>query len=334
MSVEIVKQLRKIAITKQVNFLLGSGTSVPAIPLMGAFHDVNDKSANEQLFERVQEVSEKLLIKNKCELAEKDVYTVLKNYQKFIESIVSILNLSNSRQTPKNVNIFTTNYDLYIERATDQILKKYKLVFNDGATGYFDRYLDSSNFNRTVSYKGLNDNYINEIPSITLIKPHGSINWKKQDQNIVIKNEVVEESIIVKPDGYEASTTFENNHFHEMLRIFQMELDKPQSVLFVIGFSFQDKHIAKMVKRAVQNPELMVYAFGFTDSDRQTYLDNLNFENERSNFRILTPKDFDEAYINKHSESTYDEKWSSFTLSNLTNILNGIKLEESKDDNA
>lgn len=63
MSVEIVKQLRKIAITKQVNFLLGSGTSVPAIPLMGAFRDENDKSANEQLFECVQKVSKKLLIK-------------------------------------------------------------------------------------------------------------------------------------------------------------------------------------------------------------------------------------------------------------------------------
>ncbi len=328
MSVEIVKQLRKMAITKQVNFLLGSGISVPAIPLMGTFQNINDKSANEQLFERVQEVSNKLLIKNKCdkyEMKDKDIYIVFENYQKFIESIVSILNLSNSRQTPKNVNIFTTNYDLYIEIATDQILKKYKLVFNDGATGYFDRCLDSSNFNRTVSYKGLNDNYINEIPSITLIKPHGSINWEKQDQNIVIKNEVVEEPIIVKPDGYEATTTFENNHFHEMLRIFQMELDKPQSVLFVIGFSFQDKHIAKMVKRAVQNPELMVYAFGYTDNDRKIYLENLNFENERPNFKILTPKDFNEAYTNKHMDNMSGEEWFSFTLPNLTNILNDIK---------
>lgn len=323
MSLEIVKRLRKMAITKQVNFLLGSGISVPAIPLMSTFQNANDKSSNEKLFECVQEVSNKLLIKKKCEIKDKDIYIVLKNYQKFIESIVSILNLSNSRQTPKNVNIFTTNYDLYIERATDQILKKYKLVFNDGATGYFNRYLDSSNFNRTVSYKGLNDNYINEIPSITLIKPHGSINWEKQGQNIVIKNEVVEEPIIVKPDGYEATTTFENNHFHEMLRIFQMELDKPQSVLFVIGFSFQDKHIAKMVKRAVQNPELMIYAFGFIDSDREIYLENLNFENERSNFRILTPKDFNEDYTNKHNEN--GEEWFSFTLPNLTKILNDIK---------
>ncbi|KIL48677.1 SIR2 family protein [Jeotgalibacillus campisalis] len=333
MSEEMEKQLRKLAITKQLNFLLGSGVSVPAIPLMGKFHDISGKSANEQLLERVQEVSNKLLTKSKCELADKDMYTVLENYQKFIESVVSILNLSNSRQISKNVNIFTTNYDLYIEKATDHILKKYKLVFNDGSSGYFDRYLDSSNYNRMVSYKGLNDNYINEIPSLTLIKPHGSINWEKQDENILIKNEVVDDPVIVKPDGYEASTTFESNHFHEMLRIFQMELDKAQSVLFVIGFSFQDKHIAKMVKRAVQNPELMVYVFGYTDSDRQIYLNNLNFENERFNFKVLTPENFDDEYKNKNIDGDQSE-WFSFTLPNLTNILNSTKLEDSKDDKA
>ncbi|GGN59627.1 SIR2 family protein [Oceanobacillus indicireducens] len=330
MSEETIKQLQKLAITKRLNFLLGSGTSVPAIPLMGTYKDIDGKSANEQLSERVQEVSKRLLMKD--ELAERDIYTVLDNYQKFIEGVVTILNLSNSRQIPKNVNIFTTNYDLYIEKATDQILKKYRLVFNDGASGYFDRYLDSSNYNRTVSYKGLNDNYINEIPSITLIKPHGSMNWEEHNENILIKNEVVENPVIVKPDGYEASTTFESNHFHEMLRIFQMELDKPQSVLFVIGFSFQDKHIAKMVKRAVQNPELMVYVFGYSDDDRQMFLENLGFENERSNFIILTPKNFDDCYTNRYTDVENGDEWFSFTLSNLTNILMRIKLGDLKDD--
>lgn len=32
---ELVKTLRKMAITKQLNFLIGSGNSLPAIPLMG-----------------------------------------------------------------------------------------------------------------------------------------------------------------------------------------------------------------------------------------------------------------------------------------------------------
>ena len=48
-----------------------------------------------------------------------------------------------------------------------------------------------------------------------------------------------------------------------MLRVFQLELDKPQSVLLVIGFSFQDQLLAKMINWALQIPELIVYAFVF-----------------------------------------------------------------------
>src|SRR5699024_11048751 len=139
-------------------------------------------------------------------------------------------------------------------------------------------------------------NYINEIPSITLIKPHGSINWEQSDENILIKDEVVSEPVVVEPDGYESATTFESNHFHEMLRVFQMELDKPQSVLFVIGFSFQDKHIARMIKRAVQSPELIIYVFRFTDDDTRIYLRTLNFENESHNFKILPPQALHDAH--------------------------------------
>ncbi|WP_214746101.1 SIR2 family protein [Exiguobacterium sp. s189] len=324
MKEDISKQLRALAITKQLNFLLGSGVSVPAIPLMGTFKDSEGVSANEKLLEYVKKISNELTVENKND--ESSVSHVLKNYQNFLESIISVMNLSNSRQVSKNVNIFTTNYDLFLEKSMDLMLKKHKLVFNDGASGYFNRYLESSNYNRMVSYKGLNNNYINEIPSITLIKPHGSVNWEKQDEHILIKNTVVSNPVVVHPDGYESSATFYNNHFHEMLRIFQMELDKPQSVLIVIGFSFQDKHIAKMIRRAVQNPELMVYAFGYSDDDKMTYLKNLNFENERYNFKVLTPENLFEKDV-----TGTESKRNNFTLSDLTNILANINLEGQND---
>lgn len=337
MEEEVLKQLRKLAITKQLNFLIGSGASVPAIPLMNYFKDTTEKSGNEQLSEYTQVVSKKLLsdkFHSERQVADKHIYLVFELYQKFIESVVSLVNLSNSRQTPKNVNVFTTNYDLFIEKATDQVLKSHRLVFNDGASGYFERYLDSSNYNHTVSYKGLNDNYLNEIPSITLIKPHGSVNWEEHDSNIIIKSEVLDNPVIVKPDGLESATTFENNHFHEMLRVFQLELDKPQSVLFVVGFSFQDKHIAKMIRRAIQNPELMVYAFGYLDKDRQTYLHNLCYESERPNFKIFTPENFDESHKNRICDVENGEECFNFTLSNLIDILSGATLEDLKDGKA
>ena len=226
--------------------------------------------------------------------------------------------MSNSRTTPKNANIFTTNYDLFIEVAIDSIIKKNRLVFNDGSEGYFQRYLDSSNYNKTVGYKGLNDNYISEIPTISLIKPHGSVNWEKNDDHIQIKNEVLDNPVIVKPTGLEGQDTFLNNHFHAMLRLFQLELDKEQSILFVIGFSFQDEHIATMVRRALKNPELMVYVFGYVDDDRKKYLDNIGWKAEPRNLKIITP-----------SDKLFKE--DTFTLRELTTILSGVAVGDLED---
>jgi hypothetical protein len=325
---EKIKNLRRLAITKQLNFLIGSGTSYPAIPLMGMIEVEDTEERNMVLAQKVKTVSSKLL--EDISEIEQSISSTLENYVEFISKIIDILNLSNSRQTPRTTNLFTTNYDLFIEKASDKVLHTYRFVFNDGASGYFERKLDSSNYNRTVSYKGLNDNYTNEIPSVTLIKPHGSMNWEKKDDSVLIRNTIVDSPVIVKPTGYEEQETFYNNHFHEMLRVFQLELDKPQSVLFVIGFSFQDNHISKMIKRAIQNPELMVYAFGFTDGDRDTYLENLGFTDERSNFIILTPKDFSDEYRTVNP-SDKGKNWYSFTLSNLTSILRGASLEDLKD---
>lgn len=317
----LVKEIRDLAITKQLNILIGSGTSLPAIPLMNMIKKDNIEERNEELSIITKRVSTEL-INNETE---EEIESTLKTYISFLSIVIEILNLSNSRQTPRTVNLFTTNYDLFIEKAVDTVLSSYRFIFNDGASGYFDRKLDSSNYNRTVSYRGLNDNYTNEIPSLTLIKPHGSMNWEMKDESISIRNHVVDDPYIVKPTGYEEQETFLSNHFHEMLRVFQLELDKPQTVLFIIGFSFQDKHIAKMIRRAIQNPELIIYVFSYREEDKNIYLSNLGFTEERKNFRILTPQDF-EDHFKVLNEEDNQESWYSFTLKNLTDLLRGANI--------
>lgn len=331
-SQDIAETLRKLAITKQLNFLIGSGTSVPAIPLMKDFTKYGE-FANDYLLKRVKAVS-KLLEYDKHQngkISKSQIgqytYNVLISYEKFIGAIIDILNISNSRQTPKNSNIFTTNYDLFLEKAVSTVSKNKRFIFNDGASGYFSRVIDSTNYNRVVAYKGLNDNYISEIPSLNLIKSHGSVNWERKDEVVLVENKVVNSPMIVKPTGLESQETFLNNHFHEMLRTFQIELDKPQSVLFVIGFSFQDKHIAKMVKRAIQNPELMIYIFSYSRENKD-YLKKLEMTNEPLNLKILTPDKFDNKFRTVNEDPVTKETWYSFTLDNLTDILIGESLEE------
>lgn len=304
----IVETIRKLAITKQLNFLIGSGASLPAISLMSEYSAENK---NDELLENVKNKSE-IILQDEVELQNNsDVLVTLQNYECFILSIIRLLNYSNSRQTPKNINIFTTNYDLFIEKAIDIQQQKNYFVFNDGSRGYFNRILDSSNYNSTTSYKGLNDNYINEIPCISLIKPHGSVNWEKiqfKNSNFIkVNNFVLDNPVVVPPNGYEQQETFLNDHFHEMLRVFQLELDKPQSVLFVIGFSFQDSHIAKMIRRACLNPELMIYIFAYDTDDKDKIMKNLKNISENLNCKILIPEDFGEDI---------------FTIKNLTALLN------------
>ncbi|WP_432737662.1 SIR2 family protein [Pediococcus pentosaceus] len=322
-------------ITKQLNFLIGSGASAKSIGLMGDFKpdDKTKKSANDMLEDKIRFISEKILL-GECKLPkEKIIQENLNDYTRFLKSVIDVINLSNSRQTPKSVNLFTTNYDLYIEKAVDELIGTSRFVFNDGANGYFKRVLESSNYNRVVSYKGLNDNYISEIPSVSLIKPHGSMNWSEQNGAIFIRNEVTENPKIVKPTGIEEKDTFLDNHYYEMLRIFQLELDKPQSVLFIIGFSFQDKHIGKMVKRALQNPELLVVVFGYLDGDKDTYLSNLDIDMMPRNFRIYTPENFNKIHLTKN-ENGNGNVYYSFELSNLTDIINGASVEDLKDGNS
>ena len=320
----IVETIRKLAITKQLNFLIGSGASLPAIPLMS---DYSVENRNDALLKKVIEKSKIILSGEEAIQNDTDILETIQNYERFILSIIQLLNYSNSRQTPKNINIFTTNYDLFIEKAIDIQQQKNYFVFNDGSRGYFNRILDSSNYNSTASYKGLNDNYINEIPCISLIKPHGSVNWEKfQYKNskfIKVNNFVPDNPVVVPPTGYEQQETFLNDHFHEMLRVFQLELDKPQSVLFVIGFSFQDSHIAKMIRRACLNPELMIYIFAYNIEDRVKIMKNLNYISENLNCKILIPEDFG---------TLYENSIPCFTIKNLTDLLNIGKNEDDFND--
>ena len=116
-----------------------------------------------------------------------------------------------------------------------------------------------------------------------------------------------------------------------MLRVFQLELDKPQSILIVIGFSFQDKHIAKMLSRSLKNPELNVFIFCYSDSDEQTILTNLGLIDCPRNLNVITPNELEGKYKSKHEskdESKDESDWFSFDISNLTELLRDVSFEE------
>lgn len=219
------------------------------------------------------------------------------------------------------------NYDLFIEKAVDDIYESGStapFIFNDGARGYFNRLLDNSNFDTTTAYKGRFDNYINELPSINLAKIHGSVNWKKQSEDMIrVCNYVVrdkpEKRETVKPDGNEPKATTLKKHYYEMLRFFEYEMSESAenigngSLLIVHGFSFGDKHIVHALKRALENRELLVIIVAYTDNDVEVIKRNLKDLAERKNLRFLCPKNF----------SFHGEEFSRLDLNNFNKIIAG-----------
>lgn len=309
---------------KKLNFLIGSGASTGAIPLMSYFAQYGD-DANKELLDHVKEISNKLLIFNQEEkftykyIKEniqnlKSIWETSKSYLQFIDGLVQCLEARNARESPRSVNLFTTNYDLFLEVAIDRILGIRNFVSNDGSRGYFTKILDWTNFNQVVAYKGMHDNYNYELPSLNLIKPHGSVNWRQRGEHIVISSDICEEPFVVTPTGTESRDTFLINYFYEMLRVFQLELEKEQSVLIVIGFSFQDSHIAKMVRRAIQNPELRVYIFAYSNNAIDSIRKNLGISEMDPRLIIWGPDDFESKPL---------------TLKEVTKILFEKKLGDS-----
>ncbi|MFI3938193.1 SIR2 family protein [Vagococcus fluvialis] len=193
MSISKLEILNNILPEKQITFLLGAGASAPFFSSLGNIENIlSDSSVSIEAKELVKLIffqksisDNEYLIKNLegfCICGEKKelLLEILNNYENFIYTINEIMKLKNSRVSPKRTNIITTNYDLFIESAIEHILQDNNRIFyNDGASGYINRTLSSDNYNKTLMYSGVFDNYSSEMPTINLIKCHGSINWKE-----------------------------------------------------------------------------------------------------------------------------------------------------------
>lgn len=71
-----------------------------------------------------------------------------------------------------------------------------------------------------------------------------------------------ENILVVNPENAKFSETVLNMYYYEMLRSYSSELEKANSVLFVIGFSMDDLHIKEITLRAAKsNPTLKIFIF-------------------------------------------------------------------------
>ncbi|SDQ02537.1 hypothetical protein [Carnobacterium viridans] len=148
-----LKILQDLLVSKNVNFLLGAGASAPYFSTLNNMENLITDIGNSNLDSTKKEKLKKLLILFFLILSVCDNYslisrkedkestplmnTILEQYTALINIISNYMFLRNSKINPIRVNVFTTNYDLFLEKAFDLYLEKNnRISLNDGAEGY------------------------------------------------------------------------------------------------------------------------------------------------------------------------------------------------------
>lgn len=276
-----------------INFILGSGASYPAISVAGNVENEIQTALEEDKTDEAERKIYDLLKGVKIPFTGKEndnIKTTVKNYQDFIGKVESILIERKSSLIPKQANIFTTNYDLFLEKASEFYPA---IVFSDGFVRTpnirAEYEFSSRNFFNATYNKGNLYNYKVEVPTINFIKIHGSLSWKKEEDilgagedkilfNAISnlpkanattdeqKKEFNEQFAVVLPRKDKFRETIMDRTYYDLLRIYANELDKENTLLVAFGFSFQDEHIRDITIRALKNPTLRLVVFAYDNS--------------------------------------------------------------------
>lgn len=308
------KDVLKHALTRglqsaHINYLIGAGASVPAIPVAGSVEQeiaaLYDKGLVEEGQAKMYEFLADVQKPTNDLIGGTGNADTMKNYADYIGIIEVILTERRTDLLPKQATVFSTNYDLFIEKAA---LGYSALRLNDGfARGpRLDGRMEYTpqSFFTTTSNTGNLYSYKVDIPSINLVKLHGSLSWERDGQKILYTvrektllpakrtadqiSEFVGSYAVVLPQATKFRTTVMDSTYYELLRIYANELDRENTLVIAFGFSFGDDHILKITKRALKNPTLKLIVFAFNETDLEAHAARFDGYN---NVAVIAPVD-------------------------------------------
>jgi len=315
---QVVKdKIKEFFNMKNVNFLFGSGTSSPAIPVMkGLIKSVREGKLAENernLFEKIARVkkdnieeilgtlysqrsylegigdsdSEELnLCLDLIELIESVIYEKLtpkletdkinETNQEVLDSYKRLYSkITNRNKDLSRINIFTTNNDLFNETALDSL----NIHYINGFSGGLKKFFNPAFFNYTYSKRM--DTSLEKFEPVNnmvyLYKIHGSVNWVEDSSNAnsyfnIRELAEIEEkyngAAMIYPTPLKQNKSL-GGPYVDLFREFQHKLLEPNSVLFVIGYSFSDEHINDIIYRSlVTNSSLILVIINNLDQSQ------------------------------------------------------------------
>lgn len=315
---QVVKdKIKEFFNMKNVNFLFGSGTSSPAIPVMkGLLKAIRESDLTEdeqEVFEQIAEVkkdnieeilgtlySQKTFMEgigdtesddmklcqgliNKIEgiiydnlTPDLDPDTISESCEKVLDNYKRLYSkITNRNKDLSRINVFTTNNDLFNETALDSL----NIHYINGFSGGLKKYFNPAFFNYTYSKRM--DTSLEKFEPVNnmvyLYKIHGSVNWVEDSSNansyfnIRELTEIEEDyngKAMIYPTPLKQNKSL-GSPYVDLFRELQHKLLEPNSVLFVIGYSFNDEHINDIIYRSlVTNSSLILCVINQLDESQ------------------------------------------------------------------
>lgn len=175
-------------------------------------------------------------------------------------------------------NVFTTNYDLFSERAMDNL----GISYTNGFSGFVERFFNPSIFNYALAEQmdisSLKWSVIDSF--IYLFKIHGSVNWVERESNnklfsiqelqdVSFDKLKSEANYMIYPSPLKQNASL-GSPYSDLFREFQKRITQKQSTLVTMGFSFGDEHINNIIYQALTIPSFRLVIF----SDTGFYVDD------------------------------------------------------------
>jgi len=179
-----------------------------------------------------------------------------------------IKTVTQGRKNP--INIFTTNYDLYSERAMDSL----GIHYVNGFTGGISKYFNPTIFNYALAEKmDLSQSKWNVIDNFFyLYKIHGSVNWvENDDEGKLFKIQEIQDptfdilenkpTVMIHPTPLKYNASL-GSPYSDLFREFQKKLMRNNNILVTIGYSFSDEHINNLIFQAFTIPSFRLIIIG------------------------------------------------------------------------
>lgn len=219
-------------------------------------------------------------------------------YRGFFQGVVS-----QGRRAP--INIFTTNYDLYAEQALDSL----RFPYNNGFSGTYRRSFDPASYRYAlVEDLRLSRDAWGRVPNyFNLYKLHGSVSWIRDETDDVREVDYTgiadDQTVMIYPTPLKDRSTL-MTPYSDLFRSMENALLQNNSVLIVMGYSFGDEHINRLIYNALAVPTFRLVVFGSSE--------NINKLNELGDSRIVIINSKDKIHyfsnlVNKVFPNASDE---------------------------